>query len=129
MSGGLTDELQQFIARHIDSVEKLEILVLLAGNAERLWTVEEVFQKIQSSQTSVLRRLRELQVDGFLERDGDGKRFRYQPKSSQLTENTMTLASAYQERRIKVIEAIFSKSDDQLRRFSDAFRLRKEDDE
>ena len=128
MSGQLSTELQRFIAQYIDSVEKLEILLLLARGSDRFWRVEEVYQAIQSSHVSVLRRLRELQKEGLAELNSDGQRFRFQPKSAELGEAVAALATAYQTRRIKVIEAIFNKSDDQLRKFSDAFRFKKEDE-
>lgn len=128
MAGALPDDLQQFIARYIDSVEKLEVVLLLAGSPDRFWTLEEVFQKIQSSQPSLTQRLRELINEGFAQRDDTGQKYRFQPRTAEIASCTVALATAYRERRIKVIEAIFSRTDDQIRRFSDAFRLRKEDE-
>lgn len=121
----LTNELQHFIARYIVSIEKLETLLLLSGSPEKLWTVDEVFQKIQSSHTSVGQRLKELASEGFLVSEGD--RYRYKPKTEDLEKNTEELRGIYRTRRLKVIEAVFSKSTEQLRKFSDAFRLRKDE--
>ena len=121
----LTNELQHFIARYIVSIEKLETLLLLSGSPEKLWTIDEVFQKIQSSHTSVGQRLKELTAEGFLTSEGD--RFRYKPKSEDLARSTEELRGIYRTRRLKVIEAVFSKSTEQLRKFSDAFRLRKDE--
>ena len=121
----LTTELQHFIARYILSIEKLEILLLLSGSPEKLWTIDEVFQKIQSSHTSVGQRLKELASEGFLVTEGE--RYRYQPKTEELAKNTEELRQFYRTRRLKVIEAVFSKSTEQLRKFSDAFRLRKDE--
>ena len=121
----LTNELQHFIARYIVSIEKLEILLLLSGSPEKFWTIDEVFQKIQSSHTSVGQRLRELCSEGFLVSEGD--RYRYKPKTEDLARSTDELRGIYRTRRLKVIEAVFSKSTEQLRKFSDAFRLRKDE--
>ena len=129
MPGALPDDLQRFITRYIDSVEKLEILLLIAKSPERFWSVEDIYQQIQSSRPSVQWRLRELNKEGFTERASEGERFRFAPKTAELAATVAAIAGAYQDRRIKVIEAIFSKSDDQLRRFSDAFRIKKEDEE
>lgn len=125
--GEITTEIQSFIARHIESVEKLEILLTLHREPDKAWSVQEVYQKRQSSLPWIARNLRDLNAQGFLQREANDC-FRYAPISSDLNEQLVALDMAYQNRRIKVIELIFSKSTDDLRKFADAFRIRKENE-
>jgi hypothetical protein len=123
---GLPLEVQKFIARYIESVEKLEILLLLGKAPEKQWSVEQVYQAIQSSHSSVAQKLRNLTSEGFVERQDEC--YRFQPKTKELADAVGVLGAAYQTKRIKVIEAIFSKGTDELRKFADAFKLRKENE-
>jgi DNA-binding IclR family transcriptional regulator len=115
----------RFIARYIVSVEKLEILLLFHDAPDRGWNAGEVFGAIQSHPESVGRWLKELYAEGFLQQEKDG--YRYAPPGP-LAEGAAALKTAYQERPARVIEAIFSKPTEQLRKFADAFRLRKDKD-
>jgi hypothetical protein len=120
----LSEELLDFIARHIESVEKLEILLLLVRQPERFWSARDIFQQIQSSPASVEHRLDELHRAGLLEKEAAGS-FRFQPVSAESRKRALSLQEAYDNRRIKVIEAIYHPRNDELRKFSDAFRMRK----
>jgi DNA-binding IclR family transcriptional regulator len=124
----LSPDLQRFIARHIQSVEKLEILLLFFREPQRTWLSSEVFHSIQSSPASVNQKLDELVSEGFLARGKDETRFSFQPKTTTIRAHVEALDTAYRERRIKVIESIFSKTTEELRDFSNAFKLRKENE-
>ncbi|MEO7676644.1 MAG: hypothetical protein ABIV39_07785 [Verrucomicrobiota bacterium] len=121
--GEITTEIQRFIARYIESVEKLEILLTLHREPDKAWSVQEVYQKIQSSLPSIAKELRDLSGEGFLQKVDDC--FRYRPKSDELNQRVFALDAAYQKRHVKIIGLIFSKSTDDLRKFADAFRIRK----
>jgi len=123
----LNPDLQRFIARHIQSVEKLELLLLFFREPKRTWQTSEIVQQIQSSSASVSKKLDELVAGGFVAREKDGK-FRFAEKSPSIQTQVACLDQAYRQRRIKVIEGIFSKSTEELRAFSDAFKLRKENE-
>lgn len=113
-----------FVDRHFESVEHLEILLLLAAE-ERGWTASEIFQKIQSSQASVDQRLEALIKAGLLSRESDGK-FRFAPKDEQTRQLVKELAGAYKTRPVKIIEAIYARKTDAVRSFADAFKFRKD---
>jgi len=121
----LSGELQPFIAEHIESLEKLEVLLLLHGNPATVWSAQDVYQAIQSSQLSVARRLRELIAQGFLA-EVSKDQFQFRPKNKELSAMVDLLKTEYQVRRIRVIEAIFSKSTEKMRQFADAFKIRKD---
>jgi DNA-binding MarR family transcriptional regulator len=123
----LSPDLQRFIARHIQSVEKLELLLLFFREPTRTWHTSEIVQQIQSSAGPVSKKLDEMVASGFVAREKDGK-YRFVEKLPTTQTQVAALDQAYRQRRIKIIEAIFSKSTEELRAFSDAFKLRKENE-
>ena len=118
------DPVLAFVDRHIESLEHLEILLLLAGQ-ERNWTAAEIFQRIQSSQASVVQRLESLVTAGHLSRDADRK-FRFSPKYEAARKIVNDLAEAYRTRRVRIIEAIYTRKSDAVRSFADAFKFKKD---
>lgn len=104
----------------------MEILLLLSDVPSKYWQVEEVFQQIQSSRASVMERLNFLCQQGFLAKDNnDPPGYRFNTASPELAEGVLELKPIYRERRVKVVELIYSLPD-QVRSFADAFKFRKD---
>ena len=122
--GGSPDAVLSLVDRHIESVEHLEILLLLAAN-ERSWSAAEIFQRIQSSQASVEQRLGSLVAAGLLSKDSNGM-FLFAPKDDETRQVVKDLAEAYKTRRVRIIEAIYTRKTDAVRTFADAFKFRKD---
>lgn len=133
MSGDqvIPEDLRKFIDMHIDSVEQLEVLLLLRRSAGRSWTVEAVSEDLRSSDMSARIRLQDLTSRGMLERElAEGKTlFRYAPRDGRLAALIDRLADLYASRPARLIELIFSKPTDQLKALADSFRLRRTEDE
>lgn len=121
----IPEEAQRLIARHIHSVEQLEILLLLRKAPEKPFTVQDVFRVIQSSVASVTASLSYFANEGFLVQEPEGH-YRFAPGNAELAKAAAALSEAYHERRVAVIEAIYNKPSDPVRNFADAFKLRKE---
>lgn len=128
-AGDLPEGVRRLIADSIDSVEQLEILLLLLQHPERTWTAETVARELRVSSLSAGDRLEDLARDALLARVKSGEEYRYAPGSAALDEAVRGLATAYTERRVTVINLIFSKPVDKIRTFADAFRLRKKEDD
>lgn len=125
MADALTTELKEFIAEHIHSIAQLEILLMLRSEPQRCWTIDEVTQKLYLQREMTAQLLAEIAQRGLSVRTETG--FRYRPNSDTDRTTIDDLAHIYHERRVAVIAEIFSKPQDSLRAFSDAFRLRKEE--
>lgn len=106
-------------------MEQLEILLLMSSQPDRDWSAEAVFTAIQSSQTSVAKRLREFFEKGLLAQTNPPL-FRYSPKTEALANAVRALATAHKEKRVKIIESIYRKPVDDVQSFADAFKLRKD---
>lgn len=128
VNDGISENVRRFIAVYIDSVELLEVLLLLRINAKREWSADSVSREIRSNPTSVTTRLNDLCARGFLSmKEGTPPLYRYDPRTDELDSAVKGLAEAYAERHARVIELIFSKQTDALRNFSDAFKFKQDD--
>lgn len=126
MTDALTQRVQRFLMAHIDSIEKLEVLLLLRARAEREWTCAEVALELRIAEASAAARLEALTASGLLVGDGgQPERYRYNPISSEDVRSIAELASAYAERRVSVITFIFTKPQSHVQGFADAFLLKK----
>jgi hypothetical protein len=129
-TNGLADNVREFIIEHIDSVEQVEILLLLRQKTGRTWTAESMARELRIAVSSAATRLADLKKLGLvLLVEGTPGEYRYAPRTPALDETVRGLSEAYSERRVTVINLIFSKPIDKIRTFADAFRLRREDDD
>lgn len=123
---GFSRELEQFITAEIQSLEQLEILLLLSGNPHRWWGPRSVYEVVKSSLGSVEDRLREMCERGLLKMEGDREpKYQFAPDSDHLWQAVSQLRDAYKERPVKVVQAIYSKPRDGVQEFARAFQIRK----
>ncbi len=121
---------QRFIATHIDSIEKLEVLLMLRTHADREWTARDVSQELRIAETSAATRLTDLAARRLVtERGGNPTFYRYGPASPEDAQDVAGLQDTYSTRRVSVISFIFSKPLDKVRGFADAFRLKRDKDD
>jgi hypothetical protein len=121
-----SSEFQTFINKHINSVEQIEVLLILHANPGRVWTVDEISAIMRSSPQSIRSRLEGLAAHKLSAAVPD-EGYRY-AAGGRLHAMVEVLAEEYGLRRFSVIELVFSKPD-AARTFADAFRLREEDDQ
>ncbi|HEX8834436.1 MAG TPA: hypothetical protein VF719_09560 [Abditibacteriaceae bacterium] len=127
MAVEITEELKKFIHTHINSVEQLEVLLLLRSNSQQEWSAREVSQKLFIQPESAAGRLADLHGSNLLTvREEGQKLYRYQPQSGALDQHVGSLDRAYKERKDAVIRLIFSRPVDNIRVFSNAFRIRRD---
>lgn len=123
MGGEISPELKDFIARHVQSVEHLEVLLLLHLSRERAWTVGAVARELRGNELAIARWLDLLVATGLAQRSGEA--FSFRSDSADATRQTENLAALYRERAVKVIEFIYARPNSQLRDFSEAFKFRR----
>ena len=120
----LPEDVRLFLHQNIESVEQLEVLLLLWRTAERGWSSEEVAMAVYSHPSSVVRRLAMLLGQGLL-REREPGCYQYAPRTAELHMTVTHLERVYRERRVAVITLIASKPLENVRAFSDAFRIRR----
>jgi hypothetical protein len=129
MSEQLPDDVRRFVIEHINSVEQLEVLLLLWAHADQDWTAEAVSQKLYTPPAAAEMRLDDLQQRGFVKAGSlPEKSYRYRPTHGDSHGLITALAELYRDRRVTIISLIYSKPHQQVQAFADAFKLRKPSD-
>jgi hypothetical protein len=125
MSEELPEDVRRFVVEHINSVEQLEVLLLLSAQAGETWTAESVSQRLYTAPAAAAMRLDDLRQQGFLTSvDAPEKAFRY--RHGEQDAIVARVAELYRERRVSIITLIYSKPHQQVQAFADAFKLRKQ---
>lgn len=133
-AGGITmnehpipDDIQRFILASIESVPYLEALLLLRKDPSRSWSAEELAGGLFVGREIAAELLQHLHEAGFASpRDRNPPRYAYDPASTAQAEMVDRLAESYAKHLIPVTALIHAKGSAKIRRFADAFRLRKE---
>jgi hypothetical protein len=119
----VTEEaLLSFVAASIRSVWALELLLFLKRNSARAWDSENLIRELRSSPVVISEALASLQAVGFVGQDGS--HYRYGAASPTLDQIASDLERLYAAKPLSVITAIVRSPDQQLRIFSDAFKLK-----
>jgi hypothetical protein len=120
-SNSITDEIRTFIFERIDSVELLEILLLLWSKLNGTWTARAVSDHRRTNPDSTARKLESLVAMGLAARAEESPAiYRFDASSQANDELVANLAEVYRIRPHKVLELIFSPSK-KARSFADAF--------
>ena len=126
----LPTEVRQLIARHLATMEQVDVLLLLTRAGERGRTAEEIRTELRLDGAGVApRTFDELRAAGLIEQDGgDPVRYRYAPADARDRAAVDLLALAYNERPVTLVRAIYARPTP-AQSFADAFRLRKKAEE
>lgn len=123
-----TTDVLDFIVKKVESIEQLEVLLLLREHRDRVWTARQVNDVIRSSDQSITHHLNKWTNSGLLSlKDRTSGTYVYLPSSRELDSTVGKLAEFYRDRRVTVIEYIYSKSLRKIHMFSDAFKIKKDD--
>jgi predicted transcriptional regulator len=130
MPDSLPDDVQRFLSEQVGSIAQLELLLLLHGQPAKSWTVEEAAKSLYTAASMTQPLLDNLVAAGLIARQANpGADYRYAPASPELGKLVEDLARLYRERRVTVINAIYSAPTKKLQNFADAFRIRKKEEE
>lgn len=123
----ISDRVRRFIEQHINSLEELEVLLLLHRTSGQEWSAELVARELRIERQSCERRLEALAAGGLLSvSPGAARQYAYDPMNES-NGAVRELEGAYEKYRLRVINLIFSKPVDKIRTFADSFRIRKEE--
>lgn len=124
----LSDDVSAFLRDHITSVMQLEVLLALRSRPDETVDPTQLSRELGGSVDSAIGCLLDLERSGLVQRSDDPGElcYRYAPRDAALDARTDAVAEAYAKRKVAVVTAIFTEPADDLRSFSDAFRIRKD---
>lgn len=122
-------ELLEFLHNCIDSVECLQVLLLLAEPSDTPWTIESLSVELRSSKASVQKRVQDLLRNQVLLPESlaaDGV-LHFLPFTPRVEHLVREMAELYRQRPHRVIAQIFARPHASLQSFADAFKLKKDE--
>lgn len=123
----ISDELMRFIFDCIDSVEQLDVLLLIHAHPDREWTFPEISRELRSSEASIRKRIVTLKEKSIIDPSALSPRgVRYMPFSEKVGQLVNNLSAIYPVQPYRVMELIFNKEKSAIQSFADSFRLKKE---
>ena len=131
MTGGVPEsevpfELRQLIAQRLESMEQVEVLVLLARTEPRAWSSADVAAELRWPQRIATSCLEELTRGALLRRVGSGAgggTYEYAPTPED-RESVASLMRLYDTRPLMLGRLIYDRPPNVARSFADAFRIR-----
>jgi DNA-binding IclR family transcriptional regulator len=130
MPDDIPAKVHNLISEHIRSIAQLELLLMLRREPERKWSVEEVAKALYTAVSMTEPLLETLRSSGFVAATGETpERYQYAPRSAEMGQAVADLDGLYQERRVTIINLIYSAPTEKLRNFADAFRIRRKEEE
>lgn len=130
MTDPLPDDVRRFLDEHIESLEQLEILRVIAEDPAREWRVSELAAEIQAEPSVAASHVTALAGRGLViasSREGETVA-RHGTATPELGGRLAAVLTAYRERPVTMIKLVYARANERLRAFSDAFRLRKKED-
>lgn len=124
MPSDLPADVHRFLSEYVQSIAQLELLLLFHRDPEKAWNVEESAKELYTSVTMTGQLLESLRAIGLISVTGDSQLlYRYAPKSAELQKLVDDIAQLYTERRMTIINTIYSGPLQKLHNFADAFRF------
>lgn len=121
----ISPAVQKFLGEYVDSAELLDILMLLHGERDQVWSPETVSNRVFTVPQAAQRRLEELKTRGLVtEPPGRTGSYKLDLKDAQMAAVLDELRGVYKANRASVITAVFDMKTDPLKSFSNAFKLR-----
>ena len=126
MPEAISNSVQILLREQIHSIAQLEALLRLREPPAAPESVPELSRTLYTPDSMTLSLLESLRACGLVERfDGSEPRYQYAPKSPELAQTIAELANLYQQRRVTIINLIYSNPVKKMQDFADAFRIRK----
>ena len=123
----LPPEVRLFLENAINSIEQLQVLLLLYIKPDRAWSISEIATELRSVDTSIEKRLNDIYQKQILEKyKDDEKLHKFLPASSTMRTLIENVAYQNQLRPYQVIDAIYSAPSKSIQDFADAFKVRGE---
>lgn len=123
---GLNDDTRALIAQAFDSVESIELLLLLRRSSNTFWSAHAAAEMIGVRDEIAERKIAALAAARLLRPAETTGAYRYAPATEELARRVEVLVEAYATRRAEVINTIYSGNLERLRAFSNAFKLKGE---
>lgn len=120
----MNSDLIDMVEGSFGSVWALELLLVLYGQPERVWSPEELVRELRSSEVVVAQSIDNLITCGLVLVE-DGGRVRYGPASKAQDKLVHELENEYRKKPAAIRRLIIQNPADKLKTFAEAFMIKK----
>lgn len=125
----ISEPLKRFIKEKIQTVLRLEVLLLLHQQQSRSLTVAEVANELGFDEEDAQDQLTSLEAIGVVVHShSDKRKYRYQPLNATLGSMVEQLAVGYSKHRVPILAGILAEQPDRIRLFTEAFKIIRRND-
>ncbi len=125
----ISPALKRFILSCFTSVNQLEVFLLLVASPEKLWTAKSSAIALRMDDRWTEGTLKTLAARKLVRNvSGPEVQYHFKFENDPLSKMATELATVYRSHRLRVIDIIFSRRDDALKDFAEAFCLVKNQD-
>lgn len=117
-------DIKAFLNDVIESVTHLEVLLILFSHPDKQFTADGISKDLRTNERSTEVQLQHLSEKGLLHKSENI--YQYHPATEELHQKVKLTYQLYKERPVAVIAGIFEKPQENLKNFSDAFKLKKD---
>ena len=123
---GLPSDVVQFVNDSIDSIEQLELLVMLINSSHRYWDAASAGRALGVNPGTTQRDLERLATRNLLAVNlGNDVSYRFEPGSPRLRATSEAFAAAYRNNPRALFRLVAERQKRAVRDFADAFRIRR----
>jgi hypothetical protein len=123
---GLPSDVVHFVNDSIDSIEQLELLVMLIDSSHRYWDAASAGRALGVNPWTTQRDLERLATRNLLAVNlGNEVSYRFEPGSPRLRTTSEVFAAAYRNNPRALFRLVAERQTRAVRDFADAFRFRR----
>jgi hypothetical protein len=124
LENSIPKDIRNFLTDCIETVSQLELLFFILENKSSSWTADLISKELRTHPSMAAKQMEILFTKGILSKEED--KFSYGPQTTKLEENINQLYDLYHERPVAIVTYIFTKPEDKLKGFADAFKFKKD---
>ena len=125
----ISEALKRFIKEKIQTVLRLEVLLLLHHQQSRSFTVAEVADEVGFDEEAAHDQLRSLEAIGVVAHSNSDKpTYKYHPLNATLGSIVDQLAVRYSRQRVPILSVMLAEHPDRTRLFTEAFKIIRQND-
>lgn len=122
----LSEDLKRLIREKIQTVLRLEVLLLLHRRQPEAFTVIEIADELGFEKETTAHELAALEASGLVAQSKTN-RYRYHPLNAALRSMVEHLANGYSRQRVPILSVMLTDHPDRARLFAEAFRIIRSD--
>jgi predicted transcriptional regulator len=121
----ISEGLKKFIKEKIQTVLRLEVLLLLHQQQSRAFTASEVANEVGFEKEAAKHQLTALEAIGVVVAQSrtDKPKYRYHPVNATLGSMVEQLSVTYTKQPVPILSVILADQPDRIRLFAEAFRI------